>query len=168
MVATSTILIALAATAVIGAGVSAYGMYAQGQAQKAIGEYNAKIAENNAIAQRQQAQAEADRIRSRHIRLQGAQETAASKSGLTLSGSVNDVMYDSSIESEMDALTAIYKGQIGANQNIASASLSRFEGDQAAEMGTVGAGATILGGIAQGGSYWSMSRQKSTGTSPSF
>lgn len=152
-VGTTTLLVAALVTSVISAGVSAYGMYEQGQAQKKMGEYNAKIAQNNATAAKQQADAESARIRARGNRLRGAQVASASKSGLILSGSVNDVIFDSSVENELDALTSLYKGRMTASSFQSQAVMSRFEGDTAASLGTIGAGGTLLSGAAQSFGY---------------
>ncbi len=159
MIATSTILAVAAVAAVASAGVSAYGMYQQGKTQEAIGNYNAKVDQNNAIAARQQAEFDAQRIRDRNVRLRGAQTAAASKSGLSISGSVQDVMFDSGTQGELDALTSIYKGSISSNAQVAAARLSTFEGNAAANASYVSAGGTLLGGVANAGQYWMMSKQ---------
>jgi hypothetical protein len=160
-VATSTLLIAAAVTAIIGAGVSAYGMYAQGQAQKKMADYNAKIQGQAATTRRQQAAFEADRLRERNRLLAGAQIAGASKSGLDISGSVSDVMNDSAVSGEMNALAAIYKGEVTANQYNASAELSKAQGDAAVQSSYYNAGSTLLSGIGQAGGYWNQSRTQS-------
>ena len=58
-VSTTIVLIVAAVAAIASAGVSAYGMYQQGQAQKQIADYNAKVSRNSAIAARQEAEAQA-------------------------------------------------------------------------------------------------------------
>lgn len=159
VIGTTTALVISAVSIIVAASISAYGMYAQGQAQKEVGEYNAKIQENNALTARREAEFQAKRIRDQHLRIEGTQVAAASKSGLTISGSVNDVMNDSAQESEMDALVAIYKGQAGADAQTAAARLSRFEGNSAASNATIGAAGTLIGGIGSAGGYWSMRNQ---------
>jgi cell division protein FtsL len=153
-VATTTLLIAAAVTAIIGAGVSAYGMYAQGQAQKKMADYNAKIQSQAATSRQQQAAFEADRLRERNRLLAGAQIAGASKSGLDISGSVSDVMNDSAVSGEMNALAAIYKGDVSASQYNASAELSHMQGQAAQEGSYYNAGGTLLSGIGQAGGYW--------------
>lgn len=159
--AASTLAAIAAVVAVVGAGISAYGMYQQGQSQKKVAAYNAQLQQNSAIAARQESEAEAARLRDRANRIRGSQITAASKSGLMLSGSVNDVMYDSSINSELDALTAIYKGQRSANTLNSQAAITRFEGESAAETAMWGAGGTILTGTTQALGYWGQSKSMS-------
>jgi hypothetical protein len=153
MVATATLLTIAAATSIVGAGISAYGMYAQGQSQKKMADYNAKVQENAAIASRQSAEFEANRIRDRARRVQGAQTAAYSKSGLMLSGSAIDVAMDSSIESEMDVLTTLYKGKTSADADFADAAARRAAGSDAASLGMLSGAGTLLGGFAQAGGY---------------
>lgn len=152
-VATTVVLIVAAVAAIASASVSAYGMYQQGQAQKQIADYNAKVAKNGAVAARQEAEAQASLIRTRNLRIRGASEAAASKSGVTLSGSVSDVLNDSAIQGEMDALTSIYKGYRGAQSGLAQAELDRYQGREAGSIAGYGATSTLIGGFAQGASY---------------
>lgn len=155
--AASSVMAIAAVVSIAAAGLSAYGMYEQGQAQKRVAEYNAKLQENSAIAARQEAEASARQIRDRADRIRGAQIVGASKSGLMLSGSVNDVMYDSAINSELDALTVIYKGERSAQTLRAQGAITRYEGETAGQLGTIGAGATLLSGATQSLGYWSQS-----------
>jgi hypothetical protein len=168
MIATSTALTIAAAVSVAGAGLSAYGMYAQGQSQKKMADYNAKVAENSAIASRQQSEFEATRIRDRARRIQGSQVTAFSKSGLMLSGSAVDVANDSSIQSEIDALTTMYKGNMTGNSYQDEANATRWQGNEASSLGKIGAGATVLGGLSEGAGYLSQasSAKKLSGYQP--
>lgn len=155
--AASTVMAIAAVVAVVGSGISAYGMYQQGQAQKNVANYNAKLQENSAIAARQEAESAAKQIRDRSDRIRGSQVAATSKSGLMLSGSVNDVMYDSAINSELDALTMIYKGQRSAETLHSQSLITSYEGSVAGELGTIGAGATLLTGATQGLGYYGQS-----------
>ena len=120
--ATSTMLgIALAST-VVGTGISVYGNLAQAETTKNVAEYNAKVQENNAQIQRnnasvavQQASIEANKKRKMKRSVAGSQAASAAKSGITISGSVSDVMYDSAVELENEALLDIYKGNVTAH-----------------------------------------------------
>ncbi len=155
--AASTIAAVAAVVAVVASGVSAYGMSQQGKSQERVAKYNAKIQENSAITARQEAEASARQIRDRANRIRGAQVAGASKSGITISGSVNDVMYDSALNSELDALTMIYKGERSAEGLTTQARITRYEGSESSRLATFGAGATLLTGAAQGVGYWSQS-----------
>ena len=163
MIATSTILAISAAVAVVGAGVSAYGMYAQGQAQKQMADYNAKVQQNNAAMKMQQGQYEAGLIAQRNRRLRGAQAAASGKAGVDVSGSVSDVMYDSALQGEVNRLSAIYKGQIGSDESASAASLSRASGESAVSQSYWGAAGTLLSGAGQGLGYVGMSKYAQAG-----
>jgi hypothetical protein len=148
--------IIVAVLAVAGAAVSATASYQQGKTQRKIGEYNANLAKNQAVAARYAAEAQAQKVRERAKRLQASQVVGASKSGLTLSGSVSDVMYDSSVESEIDALTSLYKGQRGAESGYAEAALERYRGRSAQLQGNLAAAGTLLeGGSSAVDAYYS-------------
>lgn len=77
---------------------------------------NAKLAEDNATLSREQSINDADRIRQINRRLVGAQKAAYAKSGVTLEGTPDDVIYDSSLQGELDALLTSYKGDIEASR----------------------------------------------------
>ena len=155
-------LIAGTAASAIGAGVSAYGSYKQGQIAKDEANYNAAVSKNNAISSMQDAEssavagsAEAARIRSRTRRNADSQIAAAAGSGLQVSGSVNDVLLDSYIQGETDALLADYQGRAGAHRSGAEAgnffnqaSQQKRAGKNAARTGKLNAFSTIL---SQGG-----------------
>jgi hypothetical protein len=152
-IATSTLAAIAAAAAVVGTAVTSVGMYQQGKAQEKVGKYNAKIAENAAISKRYEAEAQAARIRDKAKRIRSSQVTGYSKSGVTLTGSVNDVMLDSSLASETDALTALYEGKTSGDNLHAQASLSRYEGKQARTNSYYGIGGTVLSGVIDAANY---------------
>jgi hypothetical protein len=104
------------------------------QAAQAQGESQAQIAERQATAQLQQAQTEALAIRRNNERVRGTQRVAFLKSGVTLSGSAQDVIYDSAIEGELEALNATYKGNVAYNQNQDEAAYARSQGATSARL----------------------------------
>jgi hypothetical protein len=61
----------------------------------------------------------------------------------------------------MNALSAIYKGEIGANQSNSAAELSRMEGSAAQRSSYYNAGGTILSGIGQATGYAGAARNAS-------
>lgn len=154
MIATSTALAAAAVASIAAAGISAYGMYSQGQAQKKMAEYNAEVAANAAKSSQMQGQAEAERIRDRNARVAGAQRASFLSSGVTISGSASDVMYDSALEGELDAMMAIYRGDIGANQANSQAELSRMQGRAAQSASMYNATGTLLTGVGNSLGYY--------------
>ena len=135
-------IIATGASALVGAGSAIM----QGEAAEDAAEYNAAVAENDARAAAEQSQYEAARIRDRNRRILASQRVGQAKSGLSLTGSFQDLQMDSAIQGEMDALAAIYTGQIAAGSAQARAQLSRLEGRSAKRAGYLGAGGSILTG----------------------
>ncbi len=155
MIATTTILATAAVLSVVGAGVGAYAAIQQGQAQEAAAKYNSKVAQNNAIMAQQQSSLEAARIRRKNLQIIGMQRAAQAKSGVALdSGSAADVAYDSKVEGEMNALTALYTGKISANSSIARSKLDLLEGENAVTGSYFNAGSTILTGLGNASSAY--------------
>jgi hypothetical protein len=172
MIATTTALTIAAVASVAGAGIAAYGAIQQGQAAKKMGDYNAKIAANNAIIQQnnakaaqQQASLEADRKRRIGKIIAGKQRAAATKSGVTFSGSVEDVMIDSSVNVEIDALTELYKGNLSSQDyinrsasSLAEGELSKMQGRAARTSSYYSAAGSILSGAGSAAGYYGMSK----------
>ena len=145
MAVATTTAIALGIAAV-SAGLGAYSSIQQGQAAKSAAEYNAAVARNNAAASQTQASEEAARSRSRTRRALSSQRAQFAKSGAMVSGSALDVLYDSSIQGEMDALSIEYRGAVEANRYMAQAGLNRMEGRSASQAGYLQGAGSILGG----------------------
>lgn len=145
---TIAIVATLAATA-----VSAGSAIAQGEAAEDAAKYNAAVANNDAAAANDQAQYEASRIRDRNRRILASQRAGQAKSGLAMSGSFSDVQLDSTIQGEMDALAAIYTGQINAGSAQARAQLAKLEGRNAKRAGYMGAGGSLLTGASTVAGY---------------
>lgn len=140
---TASVLVIASTLASVGAAV------AQGEAASSAAKYNAAVAENDAAAAGQQAQYEAQRIRERNKRILASQRASQAASGLDLSGSFDDVQLDSAIQGEMDALAAIYTGQINAGSSKARAQLARMEGRAARTGSYLQAGGSLLTGASK-------------------
>lgn len=160
-VTATTIAIAAVALTAVATGVGTYAYVAQaeaaaeaGKAQKKIFEYNAAQAENAATNQRMQARNEANRIRDRNRRVLASQRAAVTASGLDLSSSsAQDVFFDSMVQGELDALNAIYIGEVYAQQSLGRATIDRAEGafarmrgETQRTIGYINAGGTVLSG----------------------
>jgi hypothetical protein len=133
------LIIAAAATKAVGA-------IQQGNAAKAAGDYNAAMLEQGATAERQQTSAREDAKRREARMVMGAQRAAFAQSGGGLGGSAADVMQQSSINAELDALTLRYEGDLRARGMQAEATSERFAGKQAQRQGYFAAAGSILGG----------------------
>jgi len=102
-----------------------------------VAKRNSELARNNAIAAEQSAQAarstaqyRADRLRERNHRLGGAQRARIAKSGVDIEGgTAQDVMYDSAVQGELDALSAIYTGNVTANRFATEARTARYQSE---------------------------------------
>jgi len=134
-------------TAVAGAGVSAYGQYQAGQAQKAMGDYNAKLARNEAIAKEQATAAETQRMRTQKERALASQRAAYAKTGaMTTTGTPLLAMAEQAGLMELDILNMQRTGAMSAGASRSEAAMSKYQGSQAAKAGTIGAGSTLLQG----------------------
>lgn len=162
-----------AASAVAGAGVSAYGMIQQGKSQQREANYNAAVADNNAISagyaaiQEQQAAArEADTLRENRDRVLAGNRTAAAASGLMLSGSVVDVMGDSALQAEKEISMAYYRGDVSAQNSRNQASNFRAQATMTRTAGVnakrgayfQSAGTLLSAGASAAGSYASFKK----------
>jgi hypothetical protein len=131
---------------IAGAAVSAMGAIQQGNAAKGAANFNAQVAQNNAIAARQNAASSARR-QEREARIRaGANRASASASGLQLMGSTLDFMEDNAMEEELDRLTIIHQGELQASGLETSAQLMRAEGRSRQRAGYMGAAGTLLKG----------------------
>jgi hypothetical protein len=150
-----------------GAATSAISASQAASAEKDAADFNAKVAENDATVARQKSKYEADRLRERNRRVIAEQRGEYLASGLQLNGTVDDVIFDSSLQGELDALSTEYSGQAQANSSRSEAMLSRKRGAAAKS----GVGLTVLGtALGAGGqmvnSYSIYNRGKAAPKSP--
>lgn len=130
------------------------------KAAESVGEANANLELQQAKVTEDQSQAEAETIRDNADRLRATQRTTFLKSGLTLdSGTAQDVIYDSSIQGELDALNVLYRGNVSAGFSRKQSAISRYEG---------AAGATRYRGAAIGGLFSGASEGLSLATKMNF
>jgi hypothetical protein len=134
------------ALAALSAGVSAAGAIAQGNASKAAANYNAAVARQNADIARANAAADADKQERQGRLLAGKQRAATGASGITPEGSPLEVMADSALEAELDALTTRYRGELQARSSGQDARLQGMRGSADQTAGYIGAGTALLKG----------------------
>jgi hypothetical protein len=102
------------AFAAVGLAMSAYGTYQQGQSQKSMANYNARIAENNAQINEIEAQdaikrgdEEANAIRRNADMLKGSQRASMAARGLDLAeGTAAELQFQTDFFSSVDQATA--------------------------------------------------------------
>ena len=142
-------------------GLTALGQARQGEAQAAaarqqaqITEFNAKVAENNAILARQAAEADADTIDRQRRIAQSKQAVGFAKSNVVIDeGSTLEVLGDTAAEFELDRLNRLHQGQVQSNAQRIQATLDRnnakgllAQGSAAASAGRTAAFGTVLAG----------------------
>lgn len=135
----------------IGAAVSVVSAIGSGMAQRDSAKYNAQVAENNAIAARQQATANAE-AQQRDARLRiGQMEANYASSGVSLEGSPLEILEQSARNSEMDRLTILYGGELRAGNYGAEAQLNKSRASSAMTSGFIRAGSELMSGAARYG-----------------
>lgn len=153
-IGTTTAIVISAVTAALSASIGAYSAIASAEAQASAEEYNAKIAANNAAAAHRESMEEAARSRAHSRRVIAAQRAQMAKSGGAISGSALDVLGDSAIQAELDALSIQYRGAVSSTRERNQADLSRRAAKNLRSSKGYTIGASVLGAANQGlGTY---------------
>jgi len=119
----------MAAIAAGGAGFMGYkGNQAAAKAARQTAEYNAKVAENEAIILQRKKTAEEAAMRQSAERTIASQRVATAASGVQMSGSALQALADSYFATEMDALNIQYAADIEQTAKASEAALARAEG----------------------------------------
>jgi hypothetical protein len=154
-VTTTTLLIIGAVAAAASTGVATYAAYEQGQQQQAAGKYNAKVAQNQALAAQQAAGMRADILRDRARRVESTNLARAAGGGIVpTAGSPLFVMADNAMQAELDAQRAQYGGKVDAMGYESQADLYNFGASTAGQAGTLRAGSTLLSGASSAASLY--------------
>lgn len=135
------------------AGVGALSSLQKSSQAAAVADYNARVAENNAISERAFAEADAARAREAGARQRAKLRAAAGASGVdTGTGSILDVLSDDAVEAELDALNIKAQGESRAVAHEAQATRYKMEAKNtrsSAFLSAIGAG---LSGYSAGSS----------------
>jgi Tfp pilus assembly protein PilE len=137
--------------------VSAYAMYEQGQQQKKAAKAQAEMLDQQATMAKNAADARARDIRERNRRILATARANAGASGIALTAGTSPLAvlaYDAK-EGELEALRAQYGGDVEAAGLSAQARMTRFAGKNAEYAANIGAGTTLISGLASasGGAY---------------
>jgi hypothetical protein len=153
MAATTTI---IAVAAVAAALASAGAAVAQGQAQAKASRFNAKVAENQAISERQRSAADAEAFRRRQSRMQATILTRQAGSNVDIgTGTPLLTAEDFAGTSEYSALNILAGGDARAATLESQAKLDRFRATTASRAGFAKAGTSILSGASTAaGANW--------------
>jgi len=135
--------------------VSAMGSIQQGKAARRTAEFQSAVAENHAIAARQQAEFDERQQREKALRLLSAQRARAAKGGvLAEQGSPLFVNLDIGEKAEIDALNIRRGGELRASDLRAQGALARYQGQVKEQQGYNEATVSLLKGtssVASGG-----------------
>jgi hypothetical protein len=135
---------AIAAT-VAGSVLQAKSTLDQGKFAKQMGEYNAAVAQNEAILAKQTAEVEEERHRDNLRRFVAGQR--ARTTGVQVDeGSAGLLVEESIVEGERDALAIRYAGTVQAARSMAEAAAERFRGRAAMHSARLGAAGQLLSG----------------------
>lgn len=142
--------------AVAGTAMTAIGQIRQGQAAKAAADYNAQVANNNAIVAEQQSQSQA-MVQGRRAMMQnGGLLANMAANGIEVGeGSPIDILSQSAANAEMDRQNIVYNGRVKAQSLRNQAQLDTFQGETAQSNGFMSAAGTLLSG---GSKAWGMSQ----------
>ena len=121
---------------VAAAAVSAVGAIQQGQAAQDAANFNATVAQNNAVASRQAAAESARRERRLGRKRQGALRA--------LDPDKLDLLEDSAIEEELAIQSILHAGELEAAGLSGAASLARARGSAARSASFISASSTLL------------------------
>jgi hypothetical protein len=139
-----------AISTIAGTVVSAIGAMQSAQAQQDVANYNAKVADNNAVAESERAGYEAGMIEDEKRRVLAAQRAAGASAGVEIkSGTPLAVMGDSAKAGELDVLARLYGGQAAATAYRNDANRFRAEGKAAMQAGKINAVSSVIGGFGQ-------------------
>ncbi len=135
---------------VLSKGLSAFGLFQQGQQQKAAYNYNAAIAGQNAVvAQQSEALTEFQQKKNLEA-LVGSQQAQFAAGGVSVtSGSPIDVMTDTLSKGYLDIAINKYNTELAIRGYKSQQEMDIYAGKQAATEGTFKAGASLLAAAAE-------------------
>lgn len=143
----------LTATA-LATGIGAYGQYQQGKYQQKVAKNNSIVLNRMAEDARARGSEKEQQHRMRVAQMKSKQRAAVGASGRDISGSASDLLADTAMMGELDALTIranadreAYGHEVGATNELAQGKLDRMRGNY-------GAMGTLLSGGGQFASQW--------------
>jgi len=139
---------------ILGGVMGAKGANQAANAAQQVAEYNAQVAENEAILLQRAKVSEEASLRRQSDRLIATQRVATAKSGIQMSGSALQALADTYFNREKDAARIQYASSIEQMQKKSEATLAIAEGRaQAAAYRTQGQ-QSLLGGFTQAASSY--------------
>ena len=130
--------------AIIGAGMSAYGSYQEGEARQQQSEYNAQVYEQEAYKAATNKKITSDRYDRAKRQLAGKAMANAGRSGLAYDGSFVDVLNDSLTQLEMDKEMEKDDFNTKISRGFSAAANAREQGKDYSSAGKTAAAATLI------------------------
>ena len=136
-----------ASGASVAAGIMGYkGNMAAAKNAKAVAEYNAVVAENEAVLLARQKRDNEEALRQQSDRLEGTQRVMVAGSGVQMKGSPMQVLADTYFSTNMDATMIQYASSIEQQQKASEAALTRTQGAaRASSLKTAAYGSLLTG-----------------------
>jgi hypothetical protein len=143
-----------AAATAVGATVASTGVAVLGTAASSLAasnaaDFQAKLAQQQAQQATDQASVRAGEVARESRQRMAAARAGAIQNGFELTGSMNDLLDQTSRQGQLDYLTAVYDGSVQATGLNATATNYRRQSSSALIGGALGAGSQALGGLAQ-------------------
>lgn len=135
-----------AGASAIGGMMGYKGNMAAARSAQQVAEYNAQVAENEAVILARAKRDEEESLRKQSERLVGTQRVMTAASGVQMTGSPLQALFDTYISTEMDAAMIQYAGDIEQVQKQSEAALARAEGGARATALKYQAYGSLLGG----------------------
>ena len=134
---------------IAGAALSGASAIAGGVMQKQQADYQAKVAERNALAERMKGAAEAERIAGKYDRIRGQQAAAAAASGVDpTAGSASLIINQATAKNEaLDTMSALWNAESSADAFAAQAKGYKMAGSNAQTAGFIQGPTSFLQGL---------------------
>jgi hypothetical protein len=152
------------AVTVVGTGVSVYGQVQQAQTAKAMGKYNAKLAEQQAIQTEMDAAENIRRKRRENKRLIATQRSRYAKAGVLEEGTPLELLAETAGNLEMETLDYDRQQRQAAAGLRAQGAADLALGANQARGAYIGAGASLLQGTAAAASMGFQAGQAGRGS----
>ena len=138
-----------AGASAIGGMMGYKGNKAAAKSAQAVGEYNAKVVENEAILLARATRDHERNLRINSERLAATQAVMTAASGVQMTGSPLQALADTYFSTEEDAARIRNSGDVAQMQKIAEAALQRAEGGARKTSATYAAYGSLLTGTTQ-------------------
>ena len=166
MAAATSLAIASLALAGVGTGLAVYGQVQQAENAKAVGKYNARLAEAQAKQTEMDAAENIRRKRKENARILATQRSKYAKAGVIEAGTPLELMAETAGNLELDVLDYNRQQRINAQNLRQQGAMDLAMGQNAAQAGYINAGATLLQGAGQAAGMAAMAPRAPAGAGP--